>query len=134
MTPVIERDVRMAMRPRFNWRPYVLSAFFDTQLLIAESQGKIAHDFRVFFMGHKGSMEARYTTNKSILPQVLVDEMRDAFKRSEKYLDLEKSEENPVEKKKESVRNGIGKLNPEQLAEVQKLISDLVGGNTSAGS
>lgn len=55
----------------------------------------------VFFMGHKGSMSARYSTNKSILPQVLVDEMRDAFKRSEKYLDLEKSEENPIEKKKE---------------------------------
>ena len=68
-TAIIERDVRSTMRPRFKWRPYVLRAFFDTQLLIAESRGKIAHDFRVFFMGHKGSIEAKYTTNKSILPK-----------------------------------------------------------------
>ena len=48
-------------------------------MLIAESRGRIAHDFRVFFMGHRGSMEARYTTNKGVLPDVLLDEMRDAF-------------------------------------------------------
>ena len=74
-------------RPRFGWRPYVLRAYFDTQLLIAESKGKIAHDFRVFFMGHKGNMESRYTTNKGRLPDALVNEMRDAFGRSEEYLD-----------------------------------------------
>src|SRR5256712_2842678 len=88
-TPVIERCVREAFRPRFQWRPYVLRAFFDTQLLIAESRGKIAHDFRVFFMGHKGSIEARYTTQKSILPKTLTDEMREAFRKSQEFLDLE---------------------------------------------
>ena len=88
-TPMIERCVRDAFRPRFQWRPYVLRAFFDTQLLIAESRGKIAHDFRVFFMGHKGSIEAKYTTNKSILPKVLTDEMREAFRKSQEFLDLE---------------------------------------------
>ena len=79
------------------WRPYVLRAFFDTQLLIAESRGKIAHDFRVFFMGHKGSIEAKYTTNKSILSKLLTDEMREAFRKSQEFLDLEvtaKKEEN----------------------------------------
>ena len=75
------------MRPRFKWRPYVLRAFFDTQLLISESRGKIAHDFRVFFMGHKGSIEAKYTTNKSILPKTLMDEMREAFRKSQEFLD-----------------------------------------------
>ena len=88
-TAVIGQEVREAMRPRFMWRPYVLRAFFDTELLIAESRGKIAHDFRVFFMGHKGSMEAKYTTNKSILPKVLMDEMRESFRRSQEFLDLE---------------------------------------------
>ncbi|MFN3653759.1 MAG: hypothetical protein ACK4TO_00335 [Candidatus Nitrosotenuis sp.] len=73
----------------FPWRPYVLRSFFDTQLMIAESRGKIAHDFRVFFMGHKGSMEARYTTNKGILPDALITEMKNAFLRSEEFLDLE---------------------------------------------
>jgi hypothetical protein len=81
-TSVICQQIRKAMRPRFQWRPYVLRAFFDTQLLIAESRGKIAHDFRVFFMGHTGSIEAKYTTNKSILPKLLTDEMREAFRES----------------------------------------------------
>jgi hypothetical protein len=89
-TARISDDVRDAMRPRFKWRPYVLRAFFDTQLLIAESRGKIAHDFRVFFMGHSGSIEAKYTTNKSILPTELITEMYEAFKRSQELLDLEK--------------------------------------------
>ncbi len=96
-TAVIGQQVRKAMRPRFQWRPYVLRAFFDTQLLIAESRGKIAHDFRVFFMGHKGSIEAKYTTNKSILSKLLTDEMREAFRKSQEFLDLEvtaKKEEN----------------------------------------
>ncbi len=88
-TARIEEDVRETMRPRFKWRPYVLRAFFDTQLLIAESRGKIAHDFRVFFMGHKGSIEAKYTTNKSILVTELADEMWEAFKRSQELLDLD---------------------------------------------
>jgi hypothetical protein len=56
---------------------------------MAESRGKIAHDFRVFFMGHKGSMESRYTTNKNMIPNSLVQEMKNAFKRSEEFLDLE---------------------------------------------
>src|SRR3989454_12441784 len=89
-TSRIEHEVRKTMRPRFTWRPYVLRAYFDTQLLIAESRGKIAHDFRVFFMGHKGSIEAKYTTNKGVLPEALVSEMRDAFMRSEEILDLDK--------------------------------------------
>ncbi|MSV26243.1 MAG: hypothetical protein EXS75_01325 [Nitrosarchaeum sp.] len=88
-TAIIERDVRVTMRPRFKWRPYVLRAFFDTQLLIAESRGKIAHDFRVFFMGHTGSMEAKYTTNKSILPKALTDEMYTSFKKCQEFLDYE---------------------------------------------
>ncbi|MDI1495108.1 MAG: hypothetical protein K8823_414 [Cenarchaeum symbiont of Oopsacas minuta] len=52
-TPGITKRVRDTFRPRFSWRPYVLRAYFDTQL-IAESKGTIAHDFRVFFMGHQG--------------------------------------------------------------------------------
>src|SRR2546426_12788668 len=108
-TSRIEHEVRKAMRPRFKWRPYVLRAFFDTQLLIAESRGKIAHDFRVFFMGHTGSIEAKYTTNKGILPEVLVNEMREAFKRSEEFLDLEITDEDPLFKQKEQLRNEIAK-------------------------
>ncbi|MDG6913044.1 MAG: hypothetical protein JRN35_08215 [Nitrososphaerota archaeon] len=70
----------------FNWRPYVLRAYFDTQLLLTESKGKLAHDYRVFWMGHKGSMEARYTTNKGRLPKELIEDMRAAYARCEPFL------------------------------------------------
>jgi len=133
-TLVITRDVRVSMRPRFVWRPYVLRAYFDTQLLIAESLGKIAHDFRVFFMGHKGSIEGKYTTNKGILPKILLDEMRDAFKRSEEFLDLEKTAEDPLEKQKEEVRTKLETMRPEELAKVLELFSGMNNGNTSSGS
>ena len=80
-TPQISKMVRRVFRSRFAWWPYVLRAYFATNMLIAESQGRIAHDFHIFFMGHKGSMQARYTTNKGVLPESLLEEMRAAFVR-----------------------------------------------------
>jgi hypothetical protein len=113
----ISKNIRDVFRPRFKWRPYVLRAFFDTQLLMAESRGKIAHDFRVFFMGHKGSMEARYTTNKGILPDALVKEMKKAFKRSEEFLDLEmKTDEQMEMQQKTGTENpGLGTSESESI-------------------
>ncbi len=122
-TITIRKDIQKAMRPRFSWRPYVLRAYFDTQLLIAESRGKIAHDFRVFFMGHKGSIEAKYTTNKGILPDSLIKEMRNAYSRSEEFLDLEKGEVQSLEQKleKEKTEN----LTVEELVLLQNLLKKL---------
>jgi len=79
--------VRTAIRGAgFPWRPYVLRHYFDTQLLTAESRGKVAHDFRVYWMGHIGSIDARYTTNKRRLPTDLIEEMREAYRRCEPFL------------------------------------------------
>jgi hypothetical protein len=83
----VSREIREAMRPRFKWRPYVLRAYFDTQMLLAESHGKIPHPYGVFFMGHKGDIESRYTTNKGRLPENLIEDMRRAFKESSEYLE-----------------------------------------------
>lgn len=115
--------VRRSLRPRFDWRPYVLRAFFDTQLLIAESKGRIAHDFRVFFMGHKGSIEARYTTNKGILPESLLKEMRESFLRCEEFLDLEMRHEDPIEKQKEQLHDTVTRATPEKVQEILRLLS-----------
>jgi hypothetical protein len=127
-TAVIGQQVRESVRPRFTWRLYVLRAYFDTQLLIAESRGKIAHDFRVFFMGHKGSIEAKYTTNKSLLPTELADEMWEAFKRSQELLDLEQN--------KKQVENGVPRqivVTPEEakqfLANGWKFLGTLQNGS-----
>lgn len=79
--------IRSAIRAAgFSWRPYVLRHYFDTQLLTAESRGKVAHDFRVYWMGHVGSIDARYTTNKRRLPPDLIEEMRTAYQRCEQFL------------------------------------------------
>ena len=116
-TNQVSNLIRKVFRPRFSWRPYVLRAYFDTQLLIAESKGKIAHDFRVFFMGHKGTMESRYTTNKGLLPEVLMTEMRDAFARSEGFLD-QNDIADPVLEQKQSIHQLIEDAAPDQLERV----------------
>jgi hypothetical protein len=75
------------MRPKYTWRPYVLRAYFDTQLLVAENNGRMAHAYRQFFMGHKGDIEARYTTNKGRLPEDVIEDMRETYRRSMEYLE-----------------------------------------------
>ncbi|MEM3875211.1 MAG: site-specific integrase [Candidatus Bathyarchaeia archaeon] len=76
----------------FSWRPYVLRAYFDTQLMIAESKGLVLRDYRQFWMGHKGDIEARYTTNKFRLPEDVIEDMREAYRRSQEYLQTTVSE------------------------------------------
>ena len=53
-------------------------------------------------MGHSGSMEARYTTNKGVLPNALIKEMKNAFKRSEEFLDLEMQTDKQLEMQQET--------------------------------
>jgi len=93
VTKTVTGEIRGAMRPRFKWRPYVLRAYFDTQLLIAENHGKVSHAYRQFFMGHKGDIEARYTTNKGRLPDALIEDMRRRFSDSEEYLTTRKAQD-----------------------------------------
>jgi len=91
-TKTLTKEIRDAMRPKYTWRPYVLRAYFDTQLLIAENNGRVAHAYRQFFMGHKGDIEARYTTNKGRLPEEFIEDMRESYRRSLEYLETTKVE------------------------------------------
>jgi integrase len=70
----------------FPWRPYVLRSYFDTQLMLAESKGLVLRDYRQFWMGHKGDIENRYTTNKHRLPDSVVEDMRSAYERGQEFL------------------------------------------------
>ena len=86
-TPNVSDIIRQVMRQAgFKDRPYVLRSYFDSRLLVAESERQIVRDFRVFFMGHKGDIEHRYTLNRHKLAPDLVEKMRDAYRRSQKYL------------------------------------------------
>lgn len=83
----ISTAIREAMRATgIKHRPYVLRAFFDTQLMLAESKGLILRDYREFWMGHKGDIESRYTTNKHLLPEHVKDDMRGAYRKAQQYL------------------------------------------------
>ncbi len=70
----------------FSWRPYVLRSYFDTQLMLAESKGKILRDYREFFMGHVGDIEHVYTLNKRRLSPHILKDLRESYKRSQKFL------------------------------------------------
>ena len=100
-TRSITREIRKTMRPRFDWRPYVLRCYFDTQLLIAENNGRISHAYRQFFMGHKGNMSAQYTTNKGRLPEALIEDMRLRYADSEEYLSTRKTQDHEKTRKRD---------------------------------
>ena len=88
-TQLVTRDIKKAIvNAGLSWRPYVLRAYFATALDNAENKGLISHPWRMFFMGHKGDIESRYSTNKR-LPPDMIEEMRSAYVRASKYFETE---------------------------------------------
>ena len=86
---MIRKPIRAA---GYNWRPYVFRRYFDTRLMMAESDGLIIRDYRTFWMGHRGDIEHTYTLNKQLTKDV-VEKMREAYaKAAEKYLMTTKKE------------------------------------------
>jgi len=75
----------LILKAGYSWRFYVLRAYFDTNMIIAESKGKISHPYLQFLMGHKGDIEASYSINKGILPQDMIIDMRKCYKDCESY-------------------------------------------------
>lgn len=100
-TNTITKEIKGAFGIIIKERPYVLRSYFDTQLLLAESKGKITHAYRQFFMGHKGDIEAKYTTNKHKLADSLIQDMREAYERSQSFLSPFEQEETSEKNKKE---------------------------------
>jgi hypothetical protein len=96
-------------------RPYVLRAYAETQLIIAESRGKISHPYLQFIAGHKGDIEARYSTNKGKLPPDMIEDIRAQYKACEPFLsttsELEQSvvvKEAQIEALKSIAKNMLG--------------------------
>jgi hypothetical protein len=86
-------NIRNALRAAgLKWRPYVLRSYFDTQLMLAESKGLVLRDYRQFWMGHKGDIENRYTTNKQRLSEGVIEDMREAYRKSQEFLETTKTE------------------------------------------
>lgn len=87
-TALVPRDIREAIiAAGLRMRPYVLRSYFATVMDIVESKGPISHPWRQFTMGHKGDIEARYSTNKGRLPPDMIEGMRESYKKCTKYLE-----------------------------------------------
>ena len=83
----VSKVVRQALRKAgFPWRPYVLRTYFDTEMMLAESKGKMMRDYRVFMMGHKGDIEHRYTLNRQRLPETILQDIWQRYAQSQKFL------------------------------------------------
>ncbi len=111
----------------YGWRPYVLRAYADTALDIAESKGLISHQWRQFFMGHKGDIEARYSTNKGRLPPDMIEEMRTSYKRCEQYLQTEKSGISSEDDIKRTFKEQFLLVAGYRKEEIEKMDLDSVG-------
>jgi len=101
---VIRDGIRKAGYP---WRPYVLRSYFDTEMMLAESKGLLLRDYRQFWMGHKGDIEHRYTLNKGRLPGEVVEDLREAYRRSQEYLQTGRSESDSEERLRDSFRRQL---------------------------
>jgi hypothetical protein len=58
-------------------------------------------------MGHTGDMENRYTTNKRKLPQEVIEDMREAYRRSQEHLQTSKTADTSEEKLTQSFRKQL---------------------------
>ena len=100
VTNALGAAIRPVIRSVMRARPYALRAYFDSQLLIAESHGCMTHAYRQFFMGHKGDMEARYTTNKGRLTDQMTGDMRRAYEQSQAFLSTDAMRDSEIDKRK----------------------------------
>ena len=100
VTNVISSAISPIIKSVLPARPYALRAYFDSQLLIAESHGCMTHAYRQFFMGHKGDMEARYTTNKGRLTEQMTEDMRRAFEQSQAFLSTDATHDSEKDRRR----------------------------------
>jgi len=120
-TNLVTRDIKEAIvKAGFSWRPYVLRAYCDTGMIIAESKGLISHPYLQFLMGHKGDIEARYSTNKGRLPPTMIEEMREAYKKCEPLLST-KAESASEEQIKKTLREQFLLVAGFKKEEVEKM-------------
>ncbi len=61
-------DPKAILRAGFDWRPYALRAYFDTNMIMAESKGRMSHPYLQFMMGHKGISRPGIQEQRRVAP------------------------------------------------------------------
>jgi hypothetical protein len=82
----------------YEFRPYVFKSFFAENMTSAERKRTIIEEDRVWWMGHKGSIETVYTKNNRRLNPGKLTEPREAYKQaSDLYLTPHRATYVPLE-------------------------------------
>ncbi|MBI2185483.1 MAG: site-specific integrase [Thaumarchaeota archaeon] len=114
-------------RAGFKWRPYVLRAFFDNQLMIANSKRLMLKDYRQFFMGAKGNIEAQYIKSRCKLPSRVVEEIRSAYAQSQAFLQTAQTWKDNENRLKTTLREQLLILVGYRKDELEKLDIGKIG-------
>jgi hypothetical protein len=103
------------IRAGYEWRPYVFKSFFAENMTSTERKRTIIEVDRLWWMGHKGSIETVYTKNTKHLNTGKLTELREAFKQaSDLHLTPHRATYVPLEQ-----ADGPWDLNPPPMSWVQ---------------
>ena len=78
-------------------------------------------------MGHTGDIEARYTTNKGRLPESMIEDMREAYKRSQRFLQTTNSRDTDEEAMRASFRKQlllVAGFSPDEVEDLDPSMDD----------
>lgn len=118
-THYVSRFIKDAIvKSGFNWRPYVLRRYFVTGLALAESKSLITHSWRQFITGDNGDMESVYEDMSAH-----VDEIREAYDLSTKYLGTISYEVSKDEIDREVVRGMLRYFGNQSEDEINKIMT-----------
>jgi integrase len=124
-TSKVTASIRKAIRKAgFDFRPYILRSYFDSRMMVADAAQLILRDYRVFFMGHKGDIEHRYSVNKEGISQETVEQMRSMYSRAAERFLVTKSTPNQAQ---EATRAGIRREWLELFTEMKSEEIDQLG-------
>ncbi|MBM3897031.1 MAG: site-specific integrase [Thaumarchaeota archaeon] len=116
LTPDMLSDIiRPNTKTILRSRPYVLRSYFDSQMLSA----RVHPNWMSFFMGHRGNIEAVYTTKKH-LPPTMIEAMKEAFKPAIEFLTTYPKQDAEEQRKKDFIKTveaitAAGLFSPQEL-------------------
>ena len=102
VSELIRKSIRAA---DYENRPYDLRPYFASRMLMAQDERLVQRDYRTFWMGHKGDIEHKYTTDRR-LPKDQIEAMRTAYSGATKH--LETRHKAPSTEDFEKMQNEIG--------------------------
>ena len=90
-TPKMMETLRAGLWSVLKARTYIFRSYASTQLWVASNHGKITRDAVEAIMGHDLGVAGRYNLGKKLHPS-LIEELREAYRRCQPYLETRPSQ------------------------------------------